>query len=101
MRDWIYQLIGQGVLVQVGDEYPILKLNAASWEVMQGQRSVRLVQIVRGRKGERSRAAKLELAPLQGGDLELFEALRSCAGRSRWRSRNRRTSSSPTTCCGG
>ena len=27
VRDWIYQLIGQGVLVQVGDEYPLLKLN--------------------------------------------------------------------------
>ena len=32
-----YQLIGQDVLVQAGDEYPLLKLNAASWEVMRGR----------------------------------------------------------------
>ena len=27
VRDWVYQLIGQGVLLQVGTEYPLLKLN--------------------------------------------------------------------------
>src|SRR4029077_7918655 len=27
IREWIYQLIGQKVLVQTADEYPILKLN--------------------------------------------------------------------------
>ena len=44
VRDWIYQLIGQGVLVQTEGDYPLLKLNEASWEVMRGKRSVRLVQ---------------------------------------------------------
>ena len=39
VRDWLYQLIGQKVLMQVGDEYPLLKLNEASWEVMRGQRA--------------------------------------------------------------
>ena len=38
LRDWIFQLISQEVLVQAGDEYPVLKLNAASWEVLRGQR---------------------------------------------------------------
>ncbi len=78
LRDWIYQLIGQGLLVQAGDEYPVLRLNAASWEVMRGQRSVRLVQIARGKKGERKRerAAEGEVAPLEGGELGLWEALR-------------------------
>src|SRR5262249_45010271 len=33
VRDWVYQLISQKVLLLVGDEYPLLKLNAASWEV--------------------------------------------------------------------
>ena len=37
VRDWLYQLIGQKVLMQVGDEYPLLKLNEASWEVMRGR----------------------------------------------------------------
>ncbi len=41
LRDWIFQLIGQGVLKQEGAEYPVLKLNDASWEVMRKARSVR------------------------------------------------------------
>lgn len=43
LRDYIQQLVGQGVLELVGDEYPILKLNPASWDVMNGRRSVRLL----------------------------------------------------------
>jgi len=53
LRDWVYQLIGQEVLMQVGTEYPLLKLNASSWDVMRGQRTVRLVQLARRKKGER------------------------------------------------
>lgn len=44
IQDWIRQLVGQGVLVQEGDEYPILRLNEASWLVMKGQQTVRLPQ---------------------------------------------------------
>ncbi len=73
VRDWIYQLIGQGVLMQVGDDYPLLKLNALSWEVMKGQRSVRLVQLRRGQKLEK---AKAEGVSWEGVDRTLFEALR-------------------------
>ena len=51
LRDWIYQLIGQGVLLQVGDEYPLLKLNDASWQVMKGERTVRLVRLKRRARG--------------------------------------------------
>jgi ATP-dependent DNA helicase RecQ len=73
LRDWIYQLIGQEVLLQVGDEYPILKLNAASWEVMRGQREVRLIQLARGGKAAK---AKAEGISWEGVDRDLFEALR-------------------------
>jgi ATP-dependent DNA helicase RecQ len=73
VRDWIYQLLGQQVLLQVGDEYPILRLNAASWEVMRGQREVRLVQVARGKKKEKART---ETVSWEGVDPELFEALR-------------------------
>jgi ATP-dependent DNA helicase RecQ len=73
VRDWIYQLIGQQVLVQTGDEYPVLRLNAGSWEVMKGQRSVRLVQPARRKKKEK---AKPEVVSWQGVDQALFEALR-------------------------
>ncbi|MGH7223753.1 MAG: RecQ family ATP-dependent DNA helicase, partial [Gemmataceae bacterium] len=76
VRDWLYQLIGQGVLLQVGDEYPLLRLNDASWEVMRGQRQVRLVQLVRRKKGERPEKARVETASWEGVDRELFEALR-------------------------
>ena len=76
VRDWVYQLIGQGVLLQAGDEYPILRLNEASWEVMRGQRQVRLVQLVRRKKGERPEKTKVETISWEGVDRELFEALR-------------------------
>ena len=76
VRDWIYQLIGQGVLVQQGDPYPILTLNAASWEVMKGQRSVRLMQPVRRKKGEKAAKSEVDTASWEGVDEQLFEALR-------------------------
>lgn len=76
VRDWVYQLIGQGVLLQVGDEYPLLRLNDASWEVMRGERQVRLVQLVRRNKGQRPEKARVETTSWEGVDRELFEALR-------------------------
>ncbi|HTU21323.1 MAG TPA: DNA helicase RecQ [Gemmataceae bacterium] len=76
VRDWVYQLIGQGVLLQVGDEYPLLRLNDASWDVMRGQRQVRLVQLVRRKKGEKPEKARVETTSWEGVDRELFEALR-------------------------
>ncbi len=76
VRDWVYQLIAQGVLLQVGDEYPLLRLNEASWEVMRGQRQVRLVQLVRRKKGEPPQKAKVETISWEGVDRTLFEELR-------------------------
>jgi ATP-dependent DNA helicase RecQ len=76
VRDWIYQLIGQGVLVQAGDEYPILRLNEASWEVMRKERPVRLVQLVRRKKGERPEKSKADTISWEGVDRGLFEELR-------------------------
>ena len=73
LRDWIYQLIGQDVLVQAGDEYPLLKLNKSSWEVMNGKLPVRLIQLARREK--RSGPAEPGGLPA-GADAELFEALR-------------------------
>jgi ATP-dependent DNA helicase RecQ len=76
LRDWIYQLIGQGVLVQEASEYPVLKLNDGSWEVMRGERSVRLVQLVRRTKEERPQKSKADVVSWEGVDQELFDALR-------------------------
>lgn len=73
VRDWIYQLIGQGVLTQSTDEFPVLKLNAASWEVMKGKRAVRLVRM--GRKAESKGKSSVDVS-WEGVDRELFESLR-------------------------
>ncbi|HXD50680.1 MAG TPA: RecQ family ATP-dependent DNA helicase, partial [Burkholderiales bacterium] len=40
----IFQLLDGGFLERTSDERPVLRLNPASWEVLRGQRSVRLVQ---------------------------------------------------------
>jgi ATP-dependent DNA helicase RecQ len=76
VRDWVHQLIGQGVLVQQGDPYPLLQLNPASWEVMKGQRAVRLVQPARRKKGEEPEKSKADAVSWEGVDRELFEVLR-------------------------
>jgi ATP-dependent DNA helicase RecQ len=76
VRDWVYQLMGQGVLLQVGDEYPLLRLNESSWEVMRGQRPVRLVRMVRRKKGEKPEKSRVETTSWEGVDREVFEVLR-------------------------
>jgi ATP-dependent DNA helicase RecQ len=76
LRDWIYQLLSQGVLQQTSDEFPKLKLNAASWEVMRGQRVVRLLRPVRRKKGERLQPSQTDSISWEGVDRELFEVLR-------------------------
>ena len=83
IRDWIYQLISQKVLVQnelvlpSGDKVPLLGLTEASWEVMRGQRQVRLLQLVRRKRGEKAEKSRADKASWEGVDRELFEVLRS------------------------
>lgn len=83
VREWIYQLVSQDVLVQketetsFGRTVPILKLNSASWEVMRSQRIVRLLQPVRRKKGETSKKTKAETTSWEGVDRALFEELRA------------------------
>jgi ATP-dependent DNA helicase RecQ len=76
LRDWIFQLIGQGVLLQTGDEYPILRLNDASWEVMRKQRNVRLLQPVKRAREERAAKSRADTTSWEGVDRDLFEELR-------------------------
>jgi ATP-dependent DNA helicase RecQ len=77
LRDWIYQLIGQGVLVQDGEEYPVLKLNPQSWEVMKGQKQVRLTRLARSGKAPKHEKSQADLVSWEGVDRELFEVLRT------------------------
>lgn len=81
LRDWIGQLVGQQVLLQVGNEYPVLKLNDASWDVMKDRRTVSLLHVPvpeKTKTGSSSSAkrSKAELASWDGVDRELFEAVR-------------------------
>ncbi len=82
IRDWIYQLLSQQVLVQnevtlgSGDKVGILGLNAASWEVMRGQREVKLLKLVRRRKGEKAQQSRADTTSWEGVDRGLFEELR-------------------------
>jgi ATP-dependent DNA helicase RecQ len=73
LRDWIYQLIGHGLLEQDGDRYPILKVTDAARPVLRGEEPVRLVQIARK---ERRRKSKSESESWEGVDTALFESLR-------------------------
>ncbi len=68
----IYQLIDQEVLARSDGEYPVLKLNPASWMVMRGERQVWLMPI----KGRRVREARFERESWDGVDRTLFDELR-------------------------
>lgn len=74
LRDWMYQLIGHGLLAQEGDRYPTLRLTEEGWNALRGEGTVRLVQIARK---ERRRKSKAEAAEWSGVDETLFETLRA------------------------
>ncbi|HUF17709.1 MAG TPA: DNA helicase RecQ [Thermoanaerobaculia bacterium] len=74
LRDWIYQLIGHGLLVQEGDRYPVLHVTDQGRALLRGEGSVRLVQIA---KKEKRRKSKVETFEWEGVDRDLFEALRT------------------------
>jgi ATP-dependent DNA helicase RecQ len=76
VRDWVSQMIGLGLLDQAGDEYPVLKLNPISWEVLRNERQV---QLRKSASRSASRRARVEEDAWQGVDRELCEMLR------RWR----------------
>ncbi len=76
LRDWIFQLIGQGVLKQEGAEYPVLKLNDASWEVMRKQRTVKLVQVAQPKEAGKAKKSKKAEESWEGVERPLFDELR-------------------------
>ncbi len=68
----VYQLLDLGLLERSDDEYPVLRLNASSWEVMRGSRPVRLMRT----KKEGVKKSRAEAVSWEGVDNALFEALR-------------------------
>ena len=67
----IYQLIDGGVLERAGDDRPVLRLNEGSWQVMRGQRTVRLIK-----PKDTVQTTRQERDSWEGVDRDLFEALR-------------------------
>ena len=74
LRDWVYQLIGQGSLELEGTEYPILKLNANSKAILFGEAQPRLIRTVAATK-ERKQAAPSDA--VAHADKALFEKLKA------------------------
>ena len=72
VNNMIYQLIDAGLLERTADERPVLRLNDASWAVMRGKRTVRLLQpkveVTKTRFDEES---------WEGVDRGLFDSLRA------------------------
>jgi len=71
LTNMIYQLVDASLLERTDDEYPVLRLNDASREVLHGQRAVRLVQ-----PKEKIQKARIEKKSWEKVDEGLFEALR-------------------------
>jgi ATP-dependent DNA helicase RecQ len=69
----VYQLIDDGVLERTLGERPLLKLNAASWDVMRGRRPVKLIQA----KTREPARTELEQQSWAEVDEALFESLRA------------------------
>ena len=70
--NWIYQLVDFDLVERSGGDRPVLSLNAASWQVMRGERPVRLVRPRR----EKLRKTRLEEEEWRDVDAGLFERLR-------------------------
>jgi ATP-dependent DNA helicase RecQ len=75
VKDWIYQLIGQGAVTLEGDQYPILKLNPASRDILFGTAEPKLIQsaVKPDRRDSRSSSAMNDFEY----DRKLFEELRT------------------------
>jgi ATP-dependent DNA helicase RecQ len=78
IRDWTYQLVAQGFLIQTRDEYPVLRLGPSSREVLRGEVTIRLRQPAVAKKPDRRRARASTAGAGEGTvNGQLFEALRS------------------------
>jgi ATP-dependent DNA helicase RecQ len=72
LTNLVYQLIDQGLVDRTEGDRPILKLNGASWQVLRGQRPVRLIKPA----AAGPKRTKSEVEFWEGVDSGLFESLR-------------------------
>jgi len=69
----VYQLLDQGLLQRSDGEWPVIQLNAVSWEVLRGQREVRLTRP----RAAPVRKTKAEADTWADVNPDLFERLRT------------------------
>jgi len=80
VRGYIEQLVGEGLLEQAGDEFPVLRLTADGLKLMkdEGHRpDLVLARQKKPEKGKLPRRSKAEGESWEGVDKDLFERLRA------------------------
>ncbi|HVG23078.1 MAG TPA: DNA helicase RecQ [Thermoanaerobaculia bacterium] len=79
VREWVYQLVAQGFLMQTDSEYPVLRCGARAREVLRGYAEVRLRQpAVQKRDAGAPRRERSAPVAMDGPyDRGIFEALRT------------------------
>jgi ATP-dependent DNA helicase RecQ len=75
-RALVRTLLHQGLVAETQDGYPVLSLNAESWQILKGQRSVKVPRATRPASSPRRGRASAAEASLGGEDMTLFEVLR-------------------------
>jgi ATP-dependent DNA helicase RecQ len=73
VQSMVFQLADQGFLDRTAGDRPVLKLNAASWQVLRGQREVKLLKP----KQAAPKQAEVDANSWEGVDRGLFEHLRT------------------------
>ncbi|HTV97842.1 MAG TPA: DNA helicase RecQ [Steroidobacteraceae bacterium] len=80
-RELVRSLLHQGLVTQTQDGYPVLSLNAASWEVLRERRSVQIADTsgkpAPGRRGADAPSAATAARALEGEEEPLFDSLRA------------------------
>ncbi|MEM1096114.1 MAG: DNA helicase RecQ [Bacteroidota bacterium] len=73
LNNWVFQLLDQELLTRTRGDYPLLRLNQQSMEVLRGQRQVFLMPT----KTKRVKKTTVEAESWDGVARDLFEALRT------------------------
>jgi ATP-dependent DNA helicase RecQ len=75
-RALVRTLLHQGLVAETQDGFPVLSLNAESWQVLKGQRSVRVARAARPTVSARRNLSSATDAPLGSEAKTLFDTLR-------------------------
>jgi ATP-dependent DNA helicase RecQ len=80
LEEWralVRTLVHQGLVAESQDGYPVLSLNAESWQVLKGELAVQVARAARNTGSTRRERPSAQLASLGGGDKSLFDVLRT------------------------